>query len=78
MGLGGINKVQGFVYDQKNGDLILVGDHEEGRAPLTLEDLVVALRERFRYNQWPLVSIDPTPGIRYRRGAHVGSMGERL
>lgn len=42
LSLGGINKVEGFVYDETNKDLILVGDHEEGRAPLTLEDLVVA------------------------------------
>lgn len=63
LGLGGTNHVEGFVYDEKNGDLILVGDHEEGRAPLTLDDLVVALRARFRYNQWPLVSIDSTRAV---------------
>ena len=59
--LAGINKVEGFVYDSNMGDLILVGEHEQGRVALTLDDLVVALRARFRYDEWPLVSIDPTP-----------------
>jgi hypothetical protein len=61
LNLGGINKVEGFVYDTTAKDLILVGDHESDRATLTLDDLVVALRARFRYNEWPLVSIDPVP-----------------
>jgi tetratricopeptide (TPR) repeat protein len=69
--LAGINKVEGFVYDTAGGDLILVGEHEEGRAPLTLDDLVVALRARFRYNQWPLVSIDPTPDTKKTEMQHV-------
>jgi tetratricopeptide (TPR) repeat protein len=44
MGLGGINKMVGFVFDNSAGDLILVGQKEQGRAALTLDDLVVALR----------------------------------
>jgi len=59
LNLAGINKVEGFVYDGQSGDLIFVGEHDEGRASLTLDDLVVALQGRFRYGQWPLVSIDP-------------------
>jgi hypothetical protein len=49
--LGGINKVHGFVCDAKTGDLILVDEHGEVRAPLTLDDLVVALRVRFHYEE---------------------------
>ena len=59
--LAGINKVRGFVYDRNEDDLILVGAIEPDRAPLTLDDLVVALRARLRYGEWPLVSIDPMP-----------------
>jgi len=59
--LADINKVEGFVYDQNNDDLILVGQYVEGRSPLTLDDLAVALRARLRYDKWPEVSIDPTP-----------------
>jgi superkiller protein 3 len=69
--LGGINKVEGFVYDTAAKDLILVGDHESDRATLTLDDLVVALRARFRYNKWPLVSIDPTPETKATQMQHV-------
>lgn len=59
--LADINQVEGFVYDEDAGDLILVGRHVAERAPLTLDDLVVALRARFLYGEWPLVSIDPIP-----------------
>ncbi|MCX6844394.1 MAG: tetratricopeptide repeat protein [candidate division WOR-3 bacterium] len=69
--LGGINKVEGFVYDTAAKDLILVGDHESDRAILTLDDLVVALRARFRYGEWPLVSIDPTPETKTTQMQHV-------
>lgn len=60
--LGDINKVEGFVYDEKTGDPILVGDHEEGRAALTLDDLVVALRARFRDNEWSSLSTESGRG----------------
>jgi len=69
--LADINKVEGFVYEAATGDLILVGQHEEDRAPLNLDDLVVALRARFRYNEWPLVSIDPTPDTEKTQMQHV-------
>jgi hypothetical protein len=59
--LGGINRVDGFVYDSKGGDLILVGERDERRATLTSDDLVAALRARLHQGKWPLVSIDPTP-----------------
>jgi tetratricopeptide (TPR) repeat protein len=69
--LAGINKVEGFVYDSNAADLILVGEHEQDRANLTLDDLVVALRARFRYNEWPLVSIDPTPDTEKTQMQHI-------
>jgi len=56
--LGGINSVQGFVYDAAEDDLILVGEIDEGRAPLTLDDLVVALRARLVLSGWPALAID--------------------
>ena len=59
--LAGVNKIRGFVYDREDGDLILVGKRDPARADLTLDDVVVALRARCRYQQWPLVSIGPAP-----------------
>ncbi len=84
--LAGINRIEGFVYDRDAKDLILVGRREEGRAPLTLDDLAVALRARFRYNQWPLVSIDPTKEtqktemqvVRFEGGIEETQFGEDL
>jgi len=59
--LGQINALDGLVYDSSRGDIILVGRRVEGRSKLTLDDLVVALRSRLRYNKWPLVRPDVTP-----------------
>ena len=58
--LSGITAIKGLVYDRKTGDVILVGQRDPERAPLTLDDFVVALRARFIYGKWPVVSIDPT------------------
>ena len=71
LSLGGINRVEGFVYDDEHEDLILVGEHDETRADLTLDDLVVALRARFVHGEWPLVSIDPTPDTEKTEMQHV-------
>jgi tetratricopeptide (TPR) repeat protein len=71
LNLGGINKVEGFVWDGATGDLILVGQKEAGRAALTLDDLVVALRARFIHGKWPLVSIDPTADTEKTQMQHV-------
>lgn len=71
MNLAGINKVEGFVFDSATGDLILVGQKEQDRTVLTLDDLIVALRARFRYNEWPLVSIDPTPDTEKTQMQHI-------
>ena len=60
LNLGGITAITGLVYDRESDDIILVGERNPKRAPLTLDDFVVALRARFIHGKWPLVSIDPT------------------
>lgn len=57
--LGGITRLAGLIYDQKDGDIILIGQASQERQPLTLDDLVSALKARFVYGVWPLVSIEP-------------------
>ncbi|MBM3236667.1 tetratricopeptide repeat protein [Candidatus Poribacteria bacterium] len=69
--LGGITKIRGLVYDRKTVDMILVGERDPKRPILTLDDLAVALRALFIYNQWPLVSIDPTPDTKKTNMQHV-------
>lgn len=84
--LGGITAVKGLVYDQKTGDIILVGERDTDRAILTLDDFVVALRARFIHGKWPLVSIDPTPDtektnmqtVRFEGGIEDTQFGEDL
>ena len=84
--LASMNHVEGFVWDKATKDLILVGTKEEGRASLTLDDLVVTLRARFRDNKWPLVSIDPPPGgvtgkmqpVRFEGGIEQTAFGQAL
>jgi len=58
--LGGITRVIGMVHDWEGGDIILVGRVVNGQPEAHLDDLVVALRTRLLYNEWPVVSIDPT------------------
>lgn len=68
--LGGMTRVLGAVLDAAGGDLIVVGVRDSLRQPLTLDDLVVALRSRFLRGEWPLVSIDPdssSPGSQHVR-----------
>ena len=57
--IGGIRQIHGLVYDHKSKDIILIGSANPQRQPLSLDDLVVALRAKFIYGQLPLVSIDP-------------------
>lgn len=56
--LGEITAMAGLVYDKETGDLILVGQVEENREPILLDDFVVAMRSLLVHNEWPLVSID--------------------
>ena len=80
--IAGITKIKGFVYDCENNDLILVGERSLERAVLTLDDLVVALRARFVYGKWPLVSIDPgsinpeKQRVRFEGGIEETNFGE--
>ncbi len=68
--LGGMTRIHGLVLDPKTGDAIVVGQYVPGRAALTLDDLVVALRARLVRNEWPAVSIDP-PKKRDARRKHT-------
>lgn len=58
--LGGITNLVGMIYDEKNNDLILVGQVNKGGHKANLDDFVVALRARCLYQVWPSVSIDKT------------------
>jgi len=57
---GGITRPVGCVYDGARNDLIVVGQIVEGENPVSLDDIVVALRAVLARNQWPGVSIDAT------------------
>ena len=57
--MGGINQVVGLVYDPSCNDVIVIGHYVATLQPLTLDDLVVAVRARFLHGEWPLVSLDP-------------------
>lgn len=59
--LGGMTRLLGLVYDRDRRQLILIGRVEPARAALDLDSLVVAMRAVLVRQQWPLVSIDPTP-----------------
>jgi hypothetical protein len=67
--LAGLTKVIGYVEDEANHDLILVGQVDDALPPLHLEDFIVAMRNAFlkysevrgntRYYSNPGCSIDP-------------------
>lgn len=57
--LAGINWVEGFVVDQKNNDVILVGRACPDRPPLYLDDLVVNIRNVWKSNEYSYCSLDP-------------------
>ena len=73
--LAGITEVVGVVYDTTTNDLILVGKRNPSRNPLSLDDLVVALRARFVYGAWPVASIDPTENMKETRKLKVRCEG---
>jgi len=67
----GLKKIIGFIVDEKNNDLVLLGEDNRNQPPLYLEDFVVALRNTFlqyaplkgnvyQYT-YPGCSIDPRP-----------------
>ena len=80
--LCGLNKVTGFVIDEKNRDLILLGKVDAISPSLYLEDFVIALRNAWwkyaplkgntYYYSAPGCSIDPNPET-IQRLQHAGS-----
>jgi hypothetical protein len=84
--LSGITQIKGMVYDKALNDVIIVGIRDYEKATLTLDDFVVALRARFIYNRWPLVSIDPMKGsdsmkmqtVRFEGGIQNTQFGQDL
>jgi len=73
MQLADLGRLEGYVIDPTNRDLILVGQLVEGAPPLYLEDFVIALRDAWRlyghyegktfYYSDPGCSIDPHPKV---------------
>lgn len=71
--LCGIKRVSGYVIDEKNKDLILIGEVDDTSPPLYLEDFVIALRNVWwiyaplkgntYYYSPPGCSIDPDPAV---------------
>lgn len=80
--LCGLKKICGFVIDEKNRDLVLVGKVDATSPPLYLEDFVIALRNGWwkyaplrgntYYYSAPGCSIDPNPET-IQRLQRVGS-----
>ena len=71
--MAGIRKIKGYLIDEKTRDLILLGQADENRPPLYLEDWVIALRnawlkyaelkgDTYFYSD-PACSIDPDPRV---------------
>jgi len=58
--IGGVTQIAGMVYDERDKDMIIVGQVNKGNAKITLDDFVVAMRSVLLHNEYPLVSIDRT------------------
>lgn len=56
--MGGITRFAGMVFDPETQDVILVGRVRTDQPPVSLDDLVVALRSRLQKKDYPRVSID--------------------
>jgi hypothetical protein len=71
--LDGLTRLDGYVIDKENSDIILWGLAERGQPDLNLDDFVVALRaasdkyievkDGVRYRVAALISIDPSPDV---------------
>lgn len=76
--LGGMTRLDGFVADPANRDVILWGQKEKGGVPLNFDDFVIALRAATGryigkpgqpgYNLAPAISIDADPAVFKRLG----------
>jgi len=60
MGMGGITRIAGIVYDTENSDLVIVGQVNKNEEEIALDDLVVAIRAIVVHEECPYVSIDRT------------------
>src|ERR1039458_1499889 len=75
-----------MVYDEGNLDVILVGQANYGDDPISLNDLVVAMRAIMVHHESPFVSIDPTQDtartkrqvVRYGKGTERSQFGNDL
>jgi len=80
--LCGLTRVEGYVLDRANRDLVLLGQVDPAAPPLHTEDLVIALRSAWlkyawkegktRYYDHPGCSIDPDPAV-VRRLSQIGA-----
>ncbi|MBM3298956.1 MAG: DUF4384 domain-containing protein, partial [Deltaproteobacteria bacterium] len=61
--LGGMTRVLGYVVDEANQDLILVGQVDQSMPQLHLGDFVVAMRNTWNGSEPPGCSIDPDPEV---------------
>src|SRR5262245_24198396 len=72
--LGGLTRLDGYVIDDDNKDIVLFGVAERGQPELQVADFVVALRSAFRqdevYRKSAAISIDSDPEY-YRRVEHL-------
>ncbi len=82
--LAGLRRIIGYVVDEANHDLILVGEKDDSLPPLYLEDFIIALKNTWMqyaqlkgntyYYSNPGCSIDPDPRIINRlqtTGQHI-------
>jgi len=84
--LAGINRVFGYLYDDGTDDIILIGGKYSSLPSANIEELIVALRSRIIYDEWPLVSIDPVEEttvsnlqeVRFAGHIHNTSLGDKL
>ncbi|MCX7918130.1 MAG: DUF1598 domain-containing protein [bacterium] len=59
MQLGGLKRIDGFILDKKNQDVILFGTTTGSAPALQLDDLVIAFRSVWKNTEPPGCSIDP-------------------
>jgi hypothetical protein len=74
-GMGGLTRLDGYIVDAENKDIVLWGLAEKGKQELYFPDFVVALRSAFgryivvkgdtKYRVEPVISLDPNPSIVY-------------
>ena len=57
----GMSWLEGFVVDEMNDDIVLVGRIQPERQPLHLDDVVVTLRNIWHRESYPYCSLDPRP-----------------